>query len=253
MTNIRIYDRAGAGMVLGIGDSNTIGGSDIEVDVISEQYLGGDRYLVEADVYGSPEFDQMSMLAYMPYDTAYMLAVTIRNNGYAVLDIWNTYVTSYDLTARGDAALLGGNDAITGNRYADRINGMSGHDVLTGNAGNDRLSGGTGNDRLLGGIGADTLTGGDGLDRLNGGAGNDQLNGGAGADRFVFSNGNGIDSIVDFRNGVDRIEIAGDTNSFRQIRVYDRGADAEIRFADNIVTLKNIDHRVIDAGDFVFV
>lgn len=253
MTHMRAYDRAGSGLVMGVENSNTIGGSNLEVEITSEQYLGGDRYLVEAAVYGTRHFDQMSMLAYMPNDTVYMEAVTVRNDGYAILDIWNTFVSSYALTARGDAAMLGGNDSITGNRYADRINAQAGNDTITGNAGNDYLAGSAGNDRLLGGSGTDTLSGGSGNDRLVGSSGADRLAGGSGADRFVFGNSNGTDSILDFQNGIDKIEVAGSTSSFRQIRVYDRGADAEIRFDNNVVTLKNIDHRIIDASDFVFV
>lgn len=50
---------------------------------------------------------------------------------------------------------FGGDDTLTGSKFAD---------VLVGGEGNDKLSGGAGNDRLYGGAGADTLNGGLGKD-----------------------------------------------------------------------------------------
>ena len=96
------------------------------------------------------------------------------------------------------------NDRLTGSAGVDILYGDSGDDVLIGNAGNDNLDGGQGNDTLLGGAGDDYL---------NGGNGNDTLTGGAGSDTFSIKasdfadNLNGIDKIVDFVSGVDKIEL----------------------------------------------
>ncbi|MRV71150.1 DUF4214 domain-containing protein [Duganella sp. FT92W] len=57
-----------------------------------------------------------------------------------------------------------GNDAITGNALANRLDGGAGNDTLAGGAGDDVLDGGAGNDVLDGGAGNDTITGGDGVD-----------------------------------------------------------------------------------------
>lgn len=253
MTYIRAYDRAGAGFNFGWSGESPIGGSGVRSTFISEQYLGNDRYYLEYTLTGSPMANEMTILAYVPGNTLYLRAVSYEYNGYSVLDIWNTNISLSDFAENGDTALLRGNDSIIGNSYADRINAQTGNDTITGNAGNDYLAGGAGYDRLLGGSGADILSGGSENDRLVGSLGNDRLGGGSGADRFVFGNASGADSIMDFQNGTDRIEVAGTTSSFRQIRVYDRGADAEIRFDNNIITLKNFDHRAIDASDFIFV
>ncbi len=74
----------------------------------------------------------------------------------------------------------------------------------TGNSANNRIIGlGTGNNRL---------SGGDGNDYLAGGLGNDTLTGGAGIDSFVLnSTGNGLDRIVDFAAGVDKILVSSST------------------------------------------
>ncbi|MDJ0590517.1 MAG: hypothetical protein QNJ72_11050 [Pleurocapsa sp. MO_226.B13] len=89
---------------------------------------------------------------------------------------------------------LGGNDILIGLASGDRLDGGAGNDKLLGNWGNDILVGGSGHDYLLGGTGSD---------RLDGGAGNDQLFGGGGADLFLLKEGDGQDSIFDYRVGTD--------------------------------------------------
>ncbi|HEY0625549.1 MAG TPA: M10 family metallopeptidase [Allosphingosinicella sp.] len=66
---------------------------------------------------------------------------------------------------------------------------------------------GSGNDRLTGNQVANRLDAGAGNDILNGGAGNDILIGGAGQDRFIVSDTGGIDTILDFVSGTDRIDL----------------------------------------------
>lgn len=109
--------------------------------------------------------------------------------------------SSHALVSGGD-----GNDRIRGSLGNDTINGDSGDDVIFGYDGDDRLNGGMGNDSVHGGNGNDTLWGESGDDRLNGGDGDDvlfggqgtdYLVGGKGADTYVFSLGEGKDTIVD--------------------------------------------------------
>ena len=71
----------------------------------------------------------------------------------------------------------------------------------------------TGIERIAGGGGADTITGSAGDDVLDGGAAADRLSGGAGADVFDFnatseSKGSGYDLILDFVEGLDRIDLS---------------------------------------------
>lgn len=109
--------------------------------------------------------------------------------------------SSHALVSGGD-----GNDRIRGGLGNDTINGDSGYDVIFGYDGDDRLNGGMGNDSVHGGNGNDTLWGESGDDRLNGGDGDDvlfggqgtdYLVGGKGADTYVFSLGEGKDTITD--------------------------------------------------------
>ncbi len=99
----------------------------------------------------------------------------------------------------GNDSLHGGSgdDSILGGLDDDSLNAGSGNDVLDGGDGTDVLEAGSGNDRMHGGAGTDTLMGGSGSDRLTGGAGNDLLQGGSGNDLYMFSRGDGQDTVVD--------------------------------------------------------
>lgn len=113
----------------------------------------------------------------------------------------------------GNDKLLGGsgNDDLLGGSGADTMFGGYGNDKLLGGNGNDRLSGINGNDTLTGGPGRDTLSGGPGDDTLIGGPGPDTLSGGLGRDTFVFAAATGKDTIEDFHDALDRLELKGFT------------------------------------------
>ncbi|NEP19177.1 MAG: calcium-binding protein, partial [Leptolyngbya sp. SIO4C1] len=86
----------------------------------------------------------------------------------------------------------GGDDLIFGGEGNDRIGGKSGNDILSGDAGDDLIFGDAGDDILMGVIGNDILVG-------------DNFSGGSGSDTFIFGNGDGTDTILDFEVGIDRI------------------------------------------------
>ncbi|MCY7339554.1 MAG: M10 family metallopeptidase C-terminal domain-containing protein [Sphingomonas bacterium] len=67
---------------------------------------------------------------------------------------------------------------------------------------------GAGNDSLLGNAVANRLDAGAGNDVINGAGGNDTLIGGTGADRFVFGDVGGVDKILDFATGSDKIDLS---------------------------------------------
>ena len=87
-----------------------------------------------------------------------------------------------------------GNDELSGNDIANRIDGEGGNDLIDGRSGNDSLYGGLGNDTLIGG------------------AGDDYLDGGAGKDTFSFSGVtttlNGTDTVVNFKVGEDVLDFS---------------------------------------------
>lgn len=109
----------------------------------------------------------------------------------------------------GNDQLIGGegDDTLKGKNGNDTLFGGRGNDTLNGDTGKDSLRGGSGNDTLLGGGGNDNLKGQAGADTLNGGRGADTLTGGKGADVFVFTADGKKDTITDFQDGTDLIDL----------------------------------------------
>ena len=111
------------------------------------------------------------------------------------------------------------------------------------------LVGGTGSDRLYGD--GDPTTG-------------DLSIAVRGADRFVFANGSGLDTIFDFENGRDLIDLTGfaGITGFGNISpanvsqsgadtVIDLGAAAGGAASTNVLTLADFAIGNLDAGDFL--
>lgn len=98
----------------------------------------------------------------------------------------------------------GGNDTLTGNQYANTLDGGAGNDIIYGGNGIDSLLGGDGNDTIYGGNEGDTIKGGAGNDWLVGDAGNDYLKGGAGNDTLF--GGSGVDTLQG-DDGDDRVVV----------------------------------------------
>ena len=88
----------------------------------------------------------------------------------------------------------------------DSLTGSDGDDTLEGRGGNDYLDGRRGNDNLRGGDGNDTLRGGGSV--VRDGRNDDKLRGDAGNDTFVIGYGDGFNTIEDFTNAEDRIDLS---------------------------------------------
>ena len=63
--------------------------------------------------------------------------------------------------------------------------------------------------QITGSASTNWLMGGDGDDWLNGMGGDDVLYGDGGADTFVFVRGTGVDTVADFRSGIDKLHLSG--------------------------------------------
>ncbi|MXQ10289.1 CAP domain-containing protein [Microvirga makkahensis] len=148
---------------------------------------------------------------------------------------------------------------VTGTTAANILYGSSGVDLIKAGAGNDKLYGRSGNDTLRGDTGNDTLHGESGRDRLDGGAGNDFLIGGADADVFQFAGRWGSDRISGFQDGIDRIDLRGNSLNFGALSITQVNADSDGRADDVIVkangqsiALLNIQKAVMGVTDFLF-
>lgn len=187
------------------------------------------------------------------------------------------------LTGNSSANLLAGNN---GN---DRLNGGGGNDTLVGGSGGDRLAGGDGTDttsyafapkgvranlaspadntgdaqgdtyssieNLIGSSYADKLTGNSSANKIDGAKGNDTLTGGSGADVFVFAKGYGRDTVTDFKNKVDHIDLRSyDFASASSVlnKAVQVDSDVEIRLGTtDIIVLKDFSKASLDASDFL--
>ena len=159
----------------------------------------------------------------------------------------------------GDDTLSGGagDDWIIGGSGDDTLSGDAGDDALLGGSGDDTLSGGAGDDLLHGSTGDDDLSGGAGRDTLIGDAGDDTLTGGAGADTFVYIPGGGNDTIEDFTDGEDNIDLTTFTGvtGFADLTITADGDDAEIDLSAHgggTLRLENVNVSDLDAEDFLF-
>ncbi|MBV1863590.1 MAG: hypothetical protein KUG74_04055 [Rhodobacteraceae bacterium] len=154
--------------------------------------------------------------------------------------------------------ILGDNDnnRFRGRDGNDKLKGRGGDDLLQGEDGNDVLLGDAGKDDLQGGDGRDKLYGGKGADRLTGGSDNDVLKGNAGNDVFIFNGtaNEGKDTIKDFKDGSDMIEISGVAFAEVTLKKENGGSDTRVILDSGTeILLKNVVKADIDASDFDFV
>jgi Ca2+-binding RTX toxin-like protein len=180
----------------------------------------------------------------------------------------------------------GGDDFVHGGMGADTLIGGGGNDTLSyagsttwgvivyldtqtatsGDAQGDTISGfenaegGELGDYLVGSSAANRLSGFGGNDTLIGGTGDDILAGGSGNDTFVYTVGDGQDTITDFVAGDasgDRIKLshAPFYDSFAEViaAATTSGDDVVIDFGNgDKITLKDVDIGDLNAGDFAF-
>ncbi|MEO1312528.1 MAG: M10 family metallopeptidase [Pseudomonadota bacterium] len=135
-----------------------------------------------------------------------------------------------------------GNDRITGNDGANRLEGGAGNDTMFGQNARDIMMGGTGNDRMIGGNGRDFLNGNAGRDTLISGSAKDRMKGGAGEDMFVYKENHKRDIIVDFTDDQDTINLRSwdfDTKAEALSYAIERNGNVIFRFdeVDQLVLL----------------
>ncbi|WP_286829546.1 M10 family metallopeptidase C-terminal domain-containing protein, partial [Kordiimonas sp. UBA4487] len=128
----------------------------------------------------------------------------------------------------GAVTSAGGEILVTDMASIEALRGGGCNDTLSGNQNDDALDGGGGDDQLSGRDGDDVLVGGSGNDTLTGGAGTDVLTGGDGADLFVFGAGWGNDTIADYADASDQIDMSGTGLAFSDLTITQDGSDALI-------------------------
>lgn len=128
--------------------------------------------------------------------------------------------------------------------------------ILLGN-GNTNGTGNSGQSDLYGNSGNNTLKGLAGVDILDGGRGNDRLVGGDNADTFVFKTGYGHDTIQDFENGTDHINLKNwdaiaNFSDLKNNHLTVSGNDLIIHAGSDELVLLDTKKSELDNSDFSF-
>ncbi|MEM7061649.1 MAG: amidase family protein [Cyanobacteria bacterium P01_B01_bin.77] len=163
----------------------------------------------------------------------------------------------------GDDVILGGNgdDVLRGdlNTRNSQNSKPGGNDIIFGGDGNDRIGGKAGNDILSGNAGDDTIWGDAGDDILMGVTGNDILvgdSGSSGSDLFVFGNGDGTDTILDFEVGIDRIGLVDGELTFADLSLIQDAGNTLINVTssgDTLAILNNVQTSSLTQSSFAIV
>jgi Ca2+-binding RTX toxin-like protein len=127
------------------------------------------------------------------------------------------------------------------------------HLVLIGKADIDGRGTMRGED-IVGNAGDNLLRGLNGDDRLDGKGGNDKLEGDLGVDLFVFGKGYGKDTIQDFTQGTDHIDIGGLglRPNFNDVlaHAHDHNGNVWIQVHDDILVIRHLQTTELTAADF---
>lgn len=178
-----------------------------------------------------------------------------------------------------DALFIDNADIVSGGEgydtvYADDSQGPLGLNFTVGSTGIEAVWGGRGSDvidastapafapslgvSLYGNAGNDTLIGSTFLDLIEGGLGDDTLTGGLGEDSFIFNlngPGGGRDTITDFEDGADTLDIWDPSTSaylgYADVTVADSAEGAVITYSNGEIVLAGILASQIDQNDFV--
>ena len=187
--------------------------------------------------------------AYLTWKVQSNLADKLKLNGtnYGYFDSKDWEFTDLSLDPKNQTITVGGlhdpMDTPTPNKV---IFGSDGANPLTGGTEGDFLYGMAGNDVLIGGDGADYLEGNANDDKLTGGLGNDLLLGGSGTDTYIYTQGDGLDILLD-SDGKGHIEMDGATLAggaqYGDTRVH--------RDADNRLYVQADDKTLIIDGNIV--
>lgn len=227
----------------------------------SEVFDTGDT--VTADTSALEDADGLGTLSYQWYrsgeaiegaaEASYLLTPADAGHDIAVVVSYTDGAGKDETVTSGTARVEGytgmdlmgtaGADRLIGTALDDRLDGAGRSDVLVGRAGDDELLGGAGNDALAGGAGDDWLSG---------GGGDDIYSGVVGADVFVFSATGGNDIIVDFEDGIDRIELSPGPFAFVSPAAVQDGDDVAITHAAGSLRLLDMQLADLDASDFIF-
>lgn len=141
-------------------------------------------------------------------------------------------------------SMFAGNDTFKLGGKADTIAAGGGDDTIGASAGDDRLNGNAGSDSIDGGSGADVI---------NGGSGHDVLTGGTEADSFVFGSKDGADTITDYDQTTDFLQLDVGTSGLGFTVDSDIAGNAVLHFGTTAITLTGLAAETLDPSHILLV
>ena len=153
---------------------NILAGGSIDQFVVYQTRAGGEVAMIQGD-------SNFTLLSMAEYNAAIALfdAGDLTGAVAGVTASWTMEPFGHTTYVGGLLKGYGGDDALSGSQFADRIFGNGGGDTIQLNSGDDRGYGGDGNDFIYAGTGNDLANGGAGADNLRGEDGLDTLTGGS--------------------------------------------------------------------------
>lgn len=171
------------------------------------------------------------------------------------------FVSLGEGTSRGQGTWIRPNDedrnflhwSITLNNV-ENVVGSRGGDIISGTNSQNKINGSLGDDVIDGAGGRDKLIGGKGSDRLTDGSGIDNLVGGSGADTFVLISDGDTDSIKDFEDGLDLIDVSdwGIENIQDFSISTHRSGKLHLYWEDEVLAVRGLAIEDLGAEDFIF-
>lgn len=211
----------------GLGNDFLYGGDDNDT-FLTDGVSGRDAYYG-----GNGNLDAISLKTISSYANWGIIGITALSGIERIENLQNSKPVDIEMSGSLDLSSV----EVDGIRS---IIGSSGNDTITGT----NLSASSSIN--------DSINGGDGNDILAGRAGNDVLKGGAGGDRFIFGTSEGNDTIVDFTDGIDVIDLRpANVIVFSDISIVADGANTRIVADGTTITLTSISPAVLDATDFL--
>ncbi|HEX8625406.1 MAG TPA: M10 family metallopeptidase C-terminal domain-containing protein [Allosphingosinicella sp.] len=220
--------------------------SPLDIAVIQDKYGVNEEYRIGDDLYELKDVNGPGTYYESIWDAGGVDEIRYGGARDAVIDL-RAATLKYEEGGGGRVSYawgIHGGFTIANAVTIENATSGSGNDVLTGNDSANRLDAGAGDDTLVGGGGDDVLIGAAGADTLTGGDGSDTF-------RFGFGDsgvGVGRDTITDFQDGTDKIDLAG-ASLFIGSNLF-TGSAGEVRYAassdQTVIELDSNGDRIAD-------
>ncbi|PHM16873.1 MAG: hypothetical protein CJD30_09285 [Sulfuricurvum sp. PD_MW2] len=226
----------GKDVILNVSGKDTLQfGAGISIDSLFVQYLtNGDMVIgLKEDAKTLSELSDTITIRGWNNPSNHLESILLSDGSVVNLD-------TLQIPTEGDDLLTFGDNRVS-------IDLLGGNDTVISGSGNDVIDGGYGDDILIAGVGNDIL---------NGGVGSDTLQGGLGDDLYLYSRGDGKDTIIDeYRygyNGNSQSNAGNDTLRFGE-GVTTADLIAKVVGDDLILALKEEGKTFEELGDVITI